>query len=506
MSSAAVRQPARSPALPTAIVAVTFVAAAVGVLAPPRVFLIVAPAALLALVLMFTHERALSWRALMTTLVLVILFIPIGRYQLPGSLPFQLEPYRVFVALIFVAWGTALLVDRRVRLRSTGFDRPLLAIALTMLASVVVNPLHVESTASHVVKSLTFFGSFFIVLLVLVSVIRRYDDIVTLVRRLVFGMTIVAVTAIWEFRTGANLYNHLDHYVPFLRLGWIPDEPNRGGQIRAYASSQHPIAAGAVFVLLIPCAVALAHMTGKKRWWLSAVILLMGSFATGSRTGIVMFLVVAIVLVWLRPTEMRRLWPLILPGLAALHFAVPGMLGTIKDEFFPKGGLVAQQSQVVAGTTAEQRLRTHGRLTVWGPALNEVGNDPFLGEGFGTRVVDVGPDQNAAILDCQWLDTLLETGWVGGIAWFWLFGSTFRRMKWIARNNDGALGWLAAGLAAAILSYAVGLVFYDGFSFIQAVFVFFILLGITCCVDRWASTEFFTARSRATAAARLEAG
>jgi hypothetical protein len=79
-------------------------------------------------------------------------------------------------------------------------------------------------------------------------------------------------------------------------------------------------------------------------------------------------------------------------------------------------------------------------------------------------------------------------------------------MSWIARHNEGALGWLAAGLAAAILSYAVGLIFYDAFSFIQAVFVFFILLGITCCVDRWARTEFFAAGSRAVGAAKLQAG
>jgi hypothetical protein len=217
-----------------------------------------------------------------------------------------------------------------------------------------------------------------------------------------------------------------------------------------------------------------------------------------------MFIVVMIVLIRLRGADLKRLWPLLLPGLAAVHFAVPGMLGTIKDQFFPKGGLIAQQSHVVAGTTAQQQLRTHGRLTVWGPAFNEVGNDPFIGEGFGTRIVDVSPEQNAAILDCQVLDTLLETGWLGGLAWLWLFRSTTRRMRWIAKNNDGPLGWLAAGLAASIWGYAVGLIFYDGFSFIQAVFVFFIILGITCSVDRWASTELFSSGSRTARTTRLQ--
>ena len=39
------------------------------------------------------------WSTLLIGLVLVILFIPIRRYTLPGSLPFDLEPYRVMVAV-----------------------------------------------------------------------------------------------------------------------------------------------------------------------------------------------------------------------------------------------------------------------------------------------------------------------------------------------------------------------------------------------------------------------
>ena len=413
----------------------------------------------------------------------MILLVPIGRYQLPGSLPFQLEPYRVLAALVIAAWGTSLLIDRRVHLRSTGFDAPLIAIAVTIAASVAVNPTRVGQTTAHAVKSLTFFASFFIVALLIVSVIRRFDDILAVLRLLVGGMTLVAITAIIEFRTGHNLYNHLDRFVPFLRVAVIPDEPDRGGVVRAYASAQHPIAAGAVFVLLVPCAIALARIEGKRRWWICAATLITGAFATGSRTGIVMLVVAAVVLISLKPKEMKSLWPLILPGLVAIHFAVPGMLGTIKDQFFPKGGLLAQQSHVVAGADVR---RTHGRLVVWGPALNEVGDHPALGEGFGTRIVDPGPTENASILDNQWLDTLLETGWLGGFAWVWLFLATFGRMRRIAGDGEHDEAWLGAGLAASILAYAVGLVFYDGFSFIQCAFVFFILLGITGSLNRWA--------------------
>ena len=53
---------------------------------------------------MLTHIGYIPWPRLIAALVLIILFIPIRRYTLPGHLPFQLEPYRVFVALLVLGW------------------------------------------------------------------------------------------------------------------------------------------------------------------------------------------------------------------------------------------------------------------------------------------------------------------------------------------------------------------------------------------------------------------
>ena len=63
------------------------------------------------------HHSLLRWHSLLGLIVVVVLFIPIGRYHLPGSLPFNLELYRVVVALVVLIWLTSLLIDRRVTLR-----------------------------------------------------------------------------------------------------------------------------------------------------------------------------------------------------------------------------------------------------------------------------------------------------------------------------------------------------------------------------------------------------
>ena len=79
-----------------------------------------APLVALAVILVVASRTLLSWHALLAGLVLVILFIPIKRYSLPGNLPFELEPYRLYVAFLATMWLAALLVDPRVRFRRSG--------------------------------------------------------------------------------------------------------------------------------------------------------------------------------------------------------------------------------------------------------------------------------------------------------------------------------------------------------------------------------------------------
>ena len=102
-----------------------------------------------------------------------------------------------------------------------------------------------------------------------------------------------------------------------------------------------------------------------------------------------------------------------------------------------------------------------------------------LGQGFGTRQTDRSEaGVNAPILDDQWLGTLLETGFFGLIAWFWLFSSFYRRMMRAARADDSPRGWLFAGLAASMLAFAVSMATYDTFSFIQVIIIAFMLIGL----------------------------
>ena len=416
----------------------------------------------------------IPWSYPLGGLILVILLVPIRRYSLPANLPFQLELYRLVVAVLVVGWIASLLVDHRVRIRRTGFEGPLAVILGSAILSVVVNPARVAGTSAEVNKSLMFLLSFVVVLYLAVSGVQRLSDADVLARCLVTGGAIVSLFAIVEARTGFNVFNHLSVVMPFLRdLGDVGGFQRHGSaRLRVFGSAQHPIALSAALVMLAPLAVYLARRTGQNRWWLCALVLGAACASAVSRTGVLMFAVIAIVFVWLRPRETLRLWPALLAALVLIHVALPGTLGAIKNSFFPPGGLIAEQ-QGSADTSGS------GRLADLGPALERWERQPLLGEGYGTIIVNAdatGVDAN--IFDDQWLGTLLATGFIGFVGWGWFFVRAIRRFGGEARRDPTDRGWLLTAITAGVAAYAVGMLTFDAFAFIQVTFLMFILVGL----------------------------
>jgi hypothetical protein len=354
-------------------------------------------------------------------------------------------------------------------MRRSGFEGPLAVIITAVLGSIATNTANLSAGNSEMVKALTFFLSYVFVLYIIVSVVVRLDSIEVLVKTLVVGGTVVALGAVVEARSGFNVFNQLPRFFPILRPIADTADLTRFGtsKSRVFASAQHPIALSAAIVMLLPLALYLARRYRQRRWYLCAVVMGMGCVSTVSRTGVVMFLVAILVFFWLRPKEARRMWPALLPALLAIHFVLPGTLGALKQSFFPKGGLVAEQ-QYGAGTGG------HGRLAAVSAAVPMWQQQPFFGRGYGAPVSIWGTEN----LDDQWLATLLTTGAVGFIGWLWFFVRALRRIGREAKSDRTDRGWLLTSLGASIAAFAAGMMTFDAFAFIQVTFLLFIFVGL----------------------------
>jgi O-antigen ligase len=417
------------------------------------------------------RRSLVSWETLLVALVLVILLLPMRRYSISASLPFQPEPYRILAAFILTGWLASLLVDQRVRFRRSGLEAPIFLVAGAVVASIVVNGARVGVVETDVAKRVSFLASFFLVFFLIVSVVQRPSTVDAVVKALVAGGSCVAVFAFVEARTDYNVFNHLSGLVPFLREAELPEVPARGARLRVYSSAEHPIALGAVLVMMIPLALYLAARFRQRRWWVAGLLLAMGCLATVSRTAVVMLGVVVLVFLWLRPQETKRMWPALVPLVVVVHFALPGTLGSLKQAFLPEGGLIAEQ-RGAEGTSGA------GRVADLEPTLEQWSRSPLVGRGFGTHIVDPKAGGSQQILDNQWLGILVETGVLGVIAWVWLFLRGVRRFGRAAKAEGSPVGLALAAISASLAAYAVGMFMYDAFAFAQVTFVMFVLLGL----------------------------
>lgn len=449
---------------------------------------VLAVALLVVVAAIWLARVARSWTVLVAAMALVVLLIPSnGSYVLPEALPFKLEPYRVVEGLLLIGWIVSLLVDPRVRARSSAFAGPLVFLIGATIASDLANPGHVSSVSSYVIKALWLFFSFVLFYYMVVSVVRTRAAVERTVTVLVSGGCIVALGAILQRRTGYNVFDHLHKLLPMFHYNPAAAQAieERGGNLRAFASTGDPIELSAVMAMLLPFAVYLA-VTRRRAWWMAVVVLLLADFSGGSRTGIIGLIVLVVVFLWLRPRQTLRCWPALIPMLAVLHFAAPGAIGGAVGEFFPQGGLVHQQEETEVGPGGE--VKYSSRLSRVGPELHEyMQHDPLLGQGYGARVTgyhDQAAD-NAIILDDEWLDTLLEVGLLGVLAWGWLFTRAIRRLGALAkRERDEPDGWLAVALTASIATFAATMLFFDAFSYVEITFMVFTTLALGAVVLR----------------------
>ncbi|MET1039348.1 MAG: O-antigen ligase family protein [Aeromicrobium sp.] len=281
-----------------------------------------------------------------------------------------------------------------------------------------------------------------------------------LVRRVIFAGGAVATLGVIQFVTGQVWIDHVS--IPGLSVNTsMGGVFERDGFNRPAGTAIHPIEFGAVITMIFPLALNSAltdRARGVVRRWYPVLAIGLAVMLSISRSTIVSA-VVAVLVVAVAWTPTIR-WRAALIGtffLGVVFLAVPGLFGTLKGLFTGLGDDASAQSRTGSYAIASEFIE----------------RSPVFGRGFSTFL------PKYRILDNQYLGLVIEVGVAGLLAVLWLFlvGAVLaRRVRLTAR--DEPTRQMAQSLAAAISAGAVGLAFYDGFSFPMATGVLFLMLGL----------------------------
>jgi polysaccharide biosynthesis protein PslJ len=430
-------------------------------------------------------EANKAWTYGIVALVLVVWLIPIRNYTLPVHLPFNLEVYRLLILVLLFGWAVAL-ANGRGRVTALGHGRPVVIFALAAAASVAANygALQAASQQTQALKDLSFVLSFLIAFLIVTSNVRRLQDIDAIIMTLVLGGVVVGIAAIYEERTGHNLFEHLNRWLPFLHQLHAGTTVIRSGRLRVFASAQHPIALGCALTLCLPLALYLARRADSKwrsRLWLAAGgIALAGAFSTQSRTVLVMLFGMLVATLWLRRREFVRFLPHIVLAAALIHVASPGSMGSLYKSLNNPSRLY-QELQTRPGMSGS------GRLADIKPGLRKWKHKPIFGEGVGTQgtlgqtntsLVATNSAGAPIIFDDQYLNTLVSMGAVGLIALVWLVWAASRKLGLAAKRTTGQVSNLLAACSIAAAGFAASMFTFDAFSFVQVTLLFFVIIAL----------------------------
>jgi hypothetical protein len=435
------------------------------------------------------NTRAIvTWPNALLVFVGVLWFIPIKLYSLPVSLPFELELYRLLILLLAGAFVVSSIATKR-PIEAYSASKPLFVLAAAALASQIVNARATDAAGDNqALKSLSLLLSLIVVFLLVASTLDRFRDIERIAAALVIGGIVVAVAALYEGRTTYNVFNHLGDWIPLFDKNEREILELRGGRLRVQASSQHPIALGAAFVMLMPFALYFAAKARTRwtrvAWVLGLVFIVGGTAATVSRTTVAMGIVMGVIAFFIRRQAVVKLLPLLLVLPLFVHSAAPGAIGGLVKSLRGEGG-----DSLISSLNARAGEPGSGRLADVGPAYDLWSQSPIVGIGvddphLGISGGDALPTTAGGepvvpiIFDNQYLHTIVALGLLGIIGMVWFVWGTARQLLRSARTTTGPPGDFIAACGIACAGYGAGMLFYDSLAFIQVTLLLFVFAAL----------------------------
>lgn len=409
------------------------------------------------------------WAAALLLIPSTLLFAPLGAAGTPAQI----------LGLAAAAWWLGVQLDRSDSApRPTIVTRAAMGVfGLAMLLSYVaaarrpVEALEVSSADRGLILVASWTG---LVLLTTDGLVSRHS-LAKLLRFLVGCMALEAVLGVVQYVTHTSYVDQLQ--IPGLTsqqaLGSVYD---RNGLARTAGTATHPIEFGVVLTMMLPVALHFGLTdTHRSRFarWAPVVAICAALPMTMSRSAFVGLAVVLIVLLPSWPPARRKVAYLsVVVGLGAVYLLLPGVLGTMLRLF--------------TGISDDGSARS--RTDSYGLAFDFIAQHPLFGRGISTFL------PSYRILDNQYLGLLIETGFVGLLAFLGLLVTTLVVARRLSRTlPDADDRSLARSLMAAVASATFACATFDAFGFPQVSGMLFFIIGAVGALFRL--TRFVTVES-----------
>jgi hypothetical protein len=388
-----------------------------------------------------------------------LIFSPLGGAGTPATL------LSLLILLWYAAgWLTGKIVPsgagRPIRLAILAFSLAILASFVAAMTRAIPAP-EALSAGRGLITVLSWSG----LVVVLSQGISRYGQIDTIMRYAVIFGSVIALIEIFEFFTGINVTNYLQ--IPGLSVNLdFNTLQTRGAFSRPSSTAVDAIEFSVAMAMLLPFALHQAlnpTRSSRIRRWLPVALIGFAIPATVSRSGILATAIAMLFLVpaW-NPRQRRAFLVALLPCLAVIKVAAPGLLGTLQSYFadiFHSGGEGSVYST---------------RVAAWSLDWPYIAERPVFGRGWGTLLA-----ATYSWTDDMYLATLVEAGAIGLICLILLYSTGIqcaasgrRKTQDLRRRHFGQA--LVAAIAAAAITSAT----FDSITFPMVGGLTFLILGI----------------------------
>jgi hypothetical protein len=302
------------------------------------------------------------------------------------------------------------------------------------------------------------------VILVAAEHVRTPQEIVRVVRALVWGASFSAIVAVVQYWLLWDLKPYLRMALPgFDHAGAYGSFQARDALVRVTGTSLHPIELGAVAGMILPLAIWLAfygEARSSTRRWAPVALIAMCIPMSVSRSAVLTAAASLTVYLVLLPVAQRAWLIVFMPvGVVAIFATTPGYLRTIFSSF----------SNATVDPSVTNRLNNYPRV------LALVEEAPWVGRGGGTNIVT----DATKILDNQYLNAAIELGILGVLAFcLYLFVPVVAALSSRRHCQEPSFRALCAAVAGGCLGAGIGSYTFDSFAFPQFVSVEALLIGL----------------------------